>query len=123
MRLGIDFGTTNSSIARYDGATLSRLELDPASDNAHVLPSLIYIDREQTSVVGTRAAHEYLERETGRPVTWEKRRVGEIDMAAADMSWVETVHILVDTAAQGRLLQYVKTALRDPSYDGTQVFG
>lgn len=123
MRLGIDFGTTNSSIARYDGATLSRLELDLASDNSHVLPSLIYISREQNAVVGTRAAHEYLESETGRPVAWEKRRVGEIDMAAADMSWVETVHILVDTAAQGRLLQYVKTALRDPSYEGTQVFG
>lgn len=122
MRLGIDFGTTNSSIARYDGKTLSRLELDLASDNSHVLPSLIYISREQNSVVGTAAAHEYLERETGRAVVWEKRRVGEIDMAAADMSWVETVHILVDTAAQGRLLQYVKTALRDPSYEGTQVF-
>jgi hypothetical chaperone protein len=32
------------------------------------------------------------------------------------------VHVLVDTGAHGRLLQYIKTALRDPGYDGTQVF-
>ncbi len=122
MRLGIDFGTTNSSVARFDGSQLSRLELDPANDNPHVLPSLIYIHRDQHARVGTAAATEYLDHETGRPVSWEKKRVGEIDVAASDMSYVQTVHAMVDTAAQGRLLQYVKTALRDPRYQGTQVF-
>jgi hypothetical chaperone protein len=122
MRLGIDFGTTNSSIARFDGNQLARLNLDPANDNSHILPSLIYIDRQQHSVVGTSAATEYLARETGRPVSWEKRNVGEIDVIDADLSYVQTVHVMVDAAAQGRLLQYVKTALRDPHYEGTQVF-
>ncbi len=122
MRLGIDFGTTNSSVARFDGSVLSRLELDPANDNPHVLPSLIYINREQRARVGTAAATEYLDHETGRPVSWEKKRIGEIDVTASDMSFVQTVHAMVDTAAQGRLLQYVKTALRDPRYQGTQVF-
>lgn len=123
MRPGIDFGTTNSSIARFDGNRLHRLELDPANDNASILPSLIYIDREQRAKVGTAAATEYLRRETGRAVSWEKRRVGEIDVVNAGVSYVQTVHIMVDTAAQGRLLQYVKTSLRDPGYEGTQVFG
>ena len=40
----------------------------------------------------------------------------------SSFSYVQTVHALVDTGAQGRLLQYIKTALRDPGYDGTQVF-
>ncbi|MBI4789143.1 MAG: Hsp70 family protein [Chloroflexi bacterium] len=122
MRLGIDFGTTNSSIARFDGNSLHRLELDPANDNSHVLPSLIYIDRKHASVVGTPAATEYLKRETGRAVSWEKRNVGEIDFMGGDMFYVETVHIMVDAAAAGRLLQYVKTGLRDPQYEGTRVF-
>ncbi len=122
MRLGIDFGTTNSAVAAYDGRTLSRWVLDPANDNQHVLPSLLYIDRSQRSLVGTLAATEYLEKETGRPVKWEKRKVGEIDVVASGVSYVQTVHIMVDTAANGRLLQYVKTALRDPKYEGTQVF-
>jgi hypothetical chaperone protein len=123
LRPGIDFGTTNSSIARFDGNSLHRLELDPANDNANILPSLLYIDRDHSAVVGTAAAIEYLRRETGRAVSWEKRRVGEIDVVNAGISYVQTVHIMVDTAAQGRLLQYVKTALRDPTYEGTQVFG
>ena len=122
VRVGIDFGTTNSSIAYYDGSALHRLTLDLASDNPYVLPSLVYINRDHQVSIGTRAAVEYLERETGRPVNWEKRGVGEIDIVAADMSYVQSVHVLVDTAAQGRLLQYVKTALRDPTYAGTRVF-
>ncbi len=122
MRLGIDFGTTNSAVARYDGTTLSRWVLDSENDNPYVLPSLLYINRQQESRVGLAAAAEYLRSETGRPVKWEKRRVGEIDVVAAGLSYVQTVHIMVDAAAQGRLLQYVKTALRDPKYQGTQVF-
>lgn len=122
MRLGIDFGTTNSSVARFDGAALQRFALDPAGDNVNVLPSLIYINRGHHAQVGTAAALHYLERETGRASKWERRVVGEIDYVGADMSYVQTVHVMVDAAAQGRLLQYVKTALRDPGYDGTQVF-
>ena len=121
-KFGIDFGTTNSSIAFFDGRELHRPTLDPGSDNPLVLPSLLYIDRQQQSIAGTAAARRYLHNETGRRATWEKRRVGEIDVVAAGVSYVQTVHVLVDTGAHGRLLQYIKTALRDPGYDGTQVF-
>ncbi|MBI5030961.1 MAG: Hsp70 family protein [Chloroflexi bacterium] len=122
MHLGIDYGTTNSSVARFDGNKLYRLGIDPANDNPNILPSLIYINRQHHAAIGTRAATEYLTHETGRSVSWEERTVGEIDVVAADMSYVQTVSVLVDTAAHGRLLQYVKTALRDPNYQGTQIF-
>jgi len=127
MRVGIDFGTTNSSIASFDGSRLSLIQLDSSSDNPHVLPSLIYIDHDYEAVVGTEAATEYLERETGRPVRWEKRYVGEIDVMAAGrggsyIHYIQDVHAMVDTAANGRLLQSVKTGLRDRSYEGTQIF-
>jgi hypothetical chaperone protein len=121
-KFGIDFGTTNSAIAFFDGRELHRPTLDPGSDNPLVLPSLLYIDRQQQSTAGTAAAQQYLHNETGRRATWERRRVGEIDVITSDFSYVQTVHVLVDTGAQGRLLQYIKTALRDPGYDGTQVF-
>ena len=104
MRPGIDFGTTNSSIACFDGNRLHRLELDPANDNANILPSLIYIDRDHHAVVGTAAAIEYLRRETGRAVSWEKRRVGEIDdcshaalfLAAPESSYVNGTELIID---------------------------
>ena len=121
-RFGIDFGTTNSAIAFFDGRELHRPTLDPGSDNPLVLPSLLYIDRQQRPTAGLAAARQYLQHETGRRATWEKRRVGEIDVVAAGVSYVQTVHVLVDTGAHGHLMQYIKTALRDPGYDGTQVF-
>src|SRR5512143_928006 len=122
QRFGIDFGTTNSAIAFFDGQELHRPTVDPGSENPLVLPSLLYIDRQQHATAGLAAAQRYLQHETGRRATWEKRRVGEIDVVASGVSYVQTVHALVDTGAQGRLLQYIKTALRDPCYDGTQVF-
>lgn len=122
VSFGLDFGTTNSSLAYYDGQTLHRPHLDRAGDNPAVLPSLLYIDRQQQSLVGTAAAQQYLQHETGRRATWEKRIVGEIDVVSSGASYVQSVHVLVDTGAHGRLLQYIKTALRDPGYDGTQVF-
>src|SRR5512138_2784652 len=92
---GIDFGTTNSAIALYDGQELQRPEIDPGSDNPLVLPSLLYINRQQQPVVGTAAARQYLSSETGRQAKWEKRRVGEIDVFASGVSYVQTVHALV----------------------------
>ena len=122
ISFGLDFGTTNSALALYDGQTLHRPQLDLSGDNPTVLPSLLYIDRQQQALVGTAAAQQYLQHETGRRATWEKRYVGEIDVVSSGASYVQAVHALVDTGAHGRLLQYIKTALRDPGYDGTQIF-
>jgi hypothetical chaperone protein len=121
-RFGIDFGTTNSAIAFFDGRELHRPVVDPGSENPLVLPSLLYIDRQQHATAGLAAAREYLHNETGRRATWERRHIGEIEVVTSSFSYVQSVHVLVDTGAHGRLLQYIKTALRDPGYDGTQVF-
>lgn len=126
MRLGIDFGTTNSSIALYDGEELVPIKLDPASDTPNVLASLIYIDRDHRATLGTAAAREYLRRETGRPVRWEKRYVGDVEVVVGGgggpIVYDHPMTVTVDTAANGRLLQSVKTALRDAEYDGTEIF-
>ena len=49
---GIDFGTTNSAIAFFDGQELHRPIVDPGSENPLVLPSLLYIDRQQQATAG-----------------------------------------------------------------------
>ena len=127
MRIGIDFGTTNSSVAYFDGATLHPIRLDPANENPHVLPSLIYIDRDHDAKLGTDAANEYLQRETGRKIVWERKEIGAIEMIVAGAGsspihyWHE-INITTDVAANGRLLQSIKTALRDPNYEGTNIF-
>lgn len=122
MRLGIDFGTTNSSVAYFDGQRLHPVPLDPEADSPEVLPSLIYVDRAHNVTLGSAAADEYLRRETGRPVVWEKRLVGEIEVFRAELHYIEPMSVITDIGANGRLLQSVKTALRDPTYEGTEIF-
>lgn len=127
MRLGIDFGTTNSAIAFFDGGKLVPIHMGAGSENPYVLPSLIYISRGYEAVAGLPAARAYLERETGRRVKWEKRYVGVLEMLVASTGGspilvTEDIYVMIDIAAMGRLLQSVKSALRDPQYEGTYIF-
>ncbi len=127
MRLGIDFGTTNSSVAYFDGSQLHPVRLDPDNENPNVLPSLIYINRAHHATLGSPAALTYLERETGRKIVWERKQIGAIEIIVAGtgsspIRYMHDVYIVTDTAANGRLLQSVKTALRDPGYEGTEIF-
>lgn len=129
MRLGVDFGTTNSAIAYYDGHQLHTILADAANDNPYVMPSLIYIDRSAQETVGAQAASDYLQYETGRPVRWRQREAGEIEVMVANqegdnpIEFVQTVSVMVDEAANGRLIQSIKTALFNERYEGTRIFG
>jgi molecular chaperone DnaK (HSP70) len=127
MRLGIDFGTTNSAIAFYDGRRLFAVRTNPQNENPDVLPSLIYVDRAYHATVGIEAAFAYLEHDTGRPVKWQRRHVGEVEVVVAGrgddaITYGEELYALVDMAAHGRLLQSVKTILRSATYEGTRIF-
>ncbi len=128
MYLGLDFGTTNSAIALFDGDQLITVHSDPANENPLVTPSLVYIDRKHRTQIGAAAAHTYLERETGRVVQWRQRKAGELNITVASfegdpIDFFETVHVMVDVAARGKLLQSIKTTLFNDRYDGTQIFG
>ncbi|MBN1873019.1 MAG: Hsp70 family protein [Anaerolineae bacterium] len=127
MRIGIDFGTTNSSVAYFDGDTLTPIQLDPPNENPKVLPSLIYIDRDYQVKLGTDAANEYLARETGRRIRWARKDINAIEIIVAGggsspIHYWHDVNITTDIGANGRLLQSVKTVLRDPRYEGTMIF-
>ncbi|MBN1259154.1 MAG: Hsp70 family protein [Anaerolineae bacterium] len=127
MRVGVDFGTTNSSVAYFNGETLFPVELDCGNENRHVLPSLIYIKRDHTLDLGSQAAATYLDEETGRRPIWERRYMGAVEMivggaGSGPIQYLHDIYDLVDTAANGRLLQSVKTVLRDPGYKGTVIF-
>jgi hypothetical chaperone protein len=127
LRLGIDFGTTNSAVSLYDGQSLIAIQVDPDNENPDVLPSLIYIDRQHNSTQGIAAAFEFLDKEIGRQVRWQKRLVGDVEIIVAGsgdvpIRYLHDLHALIDVNANGRLLQSVKTILRNPLYDGTRIF-
>lgn len=127
VKIGIDFGTTNSSVAFYDGEVLHAVKLDTANENPFVLPSLIWIDRDYQIKLGSDAATEYLARETERRIVWAKRNIGAIEIIVAGggsspIHYWDDVYIVTDINANGRLLQSIKTVLRDPRYEGTMIF-
>lgn len=51
MRVGMDFGTTNSGIAVFDGRDVHVLALDPDADS-NVMRSVIYLTRDHEVHVG-----------------------------------------------------------------------
>ena len=126
MFAGIDFGTSNSSLALCEREGLRFFTLDPRNLNPRVLPSCTYITRSHGIKVGIEAIEAYLDEETGRKPVWEKRSLGIIEITVggggAPITYEEEVIAEVDVAANGRLLQSIKTALRDASYEGTLVF-
>lgn len=127
MYVGLDFGTSNSSIARYQDGKIRLFELDPGSLNPRMLRSLIFVNRAQEHFTGAEAVRQYQAFETGRPVFWEMRHLGEVQMVVGGGSgpiiYWDDLYAQVDTAANGRLIQSIKTALRNPAYKGTDVLG
>ncbi len=126
IHVGLDFGTSNSSIARLKEDQVELFELDPGGINPRMLRSFIYITREQETFVGTEAVARYQALETGRPVLWESRHMGEVQMVVGGgggpIIYWDDMFIQVDTAARGRLIQSIKSALRIPGYEGTEIF-
>src|SRR5881296_1939110 len=53
VRFGLDFGTSNTSLAAFDGAAVRVLPLDPIA--GETLPTVLYIRRDGTPIVGRRA--------------------------------------------------------------------
>ncbi|MEZ4677841.1 MAG: Hsp70 family protein [Caldilineaceae bacterium] len=129
MRIGIDFGTTHTSAALYDGNRIHPIPLDPRNDNPNLLRSMIYVNREQQIHLGLDAVRTFLEQDTGREVVFEEKVVGTITNTVASHDAQENVTIIYDTfieedvGIRGRLLQSIKTGLRGDSYKGTTIFG
>lgn len=134
MRIGIDFGTTHTAAAFYDGQTIQAIPLDSQNANPNLLRSMIYITREQKTFLGLAAVRTFLQQDTGRPVVYQKKVVGTIENTVAQqfkmpgepdgpITIIYDVIIEEDIGAQGRLLQSIKTGLRSDSYKGTSIFG
>ncbi len=119
--IGMDFGTTNSGMAVYDGQNVNILPLDPASSNPRVARTALYITNEQHITIGRAAVNEYFERNLGRASKLQRVWVGEIEVRGGDMYYVDDLYIWMDVLSPGRLFLSMKTGLRDVHYTGTVV--
>ncbi len=121
MIVGMDFGTTNSGMAVFDGQTVNVLPLDPSNPNPRVLRTAVYITNEQATHIGRTAVDRYFEQNIGRAVKMKRVWVGELEVYAEDMYYVTDAYVWVDVLSPGRLFLSVKTSLRDENYPGTVV--
>ncbi|MAT83062.1 MAG: hypothetical protein CMD39_02120 [Gammaproteobacteria bacterium] len=132
MRLGvgIDFGTTNSAAAVYDGERVILVELE---DGQAIMPSATYIDRQLKSLTGQAAIDRYIEDNSGRTVEMIPEVVAETSAFvehgdSENPAPVETATQkiygapLVDSGLQGRLFRGTKRLLGDSRVRRLMVF-
>ena len=133
MRIGLDFGTTNSGAAVWDGQRVHVFPLDPSSHDPGVIRSTLYITRDHEIFIGREAIDTYYRQNVGRPSKMVRQRIGEIELTMGDVgsvkgyptgptTFVQEVYAWVDELTPGRLLHSLKSGLAT-SYEGTTIFG
>jgi hypothetical chaperone protein len=124
MRVGLDFGTTNSSAAVYDGRELRLLPLDPRNRNPRIMRSTLLLTREGVPFIGREAIDRFIESNVGREIDYQWTYIGNAEVTLADVGTVvQALYVTVDANAPGRLFQSLKTHLRDRAFTTTNVFG
>lgn len=129
--IGIDFGTSNSAAAVFDGEQVRLIQLEQADA---IIPSATYIDRALTAKTGQLAVDQYIVDNTGRTVEMVPEVIGEtsqfVEGAGNDggPGEVETATekvygaAVTDSSLQGRLFRGTKRLLGDESVRRLMVF-
>lgn len=128
--VGVDFGTTNSVAAVYDGEHLSLLDLEAGGS---VMPSATYIDQELQTKTGNLAIEQYIADNTGRTVELVPEVIGENSKfsesgGSDEPAEVDTVTEriygapITDSGLQGRLFRGTKRLLGDERVRRLMVF-
>lgn len=135
LGIGLDFGTTNSTLAIFDGKTVSYIGIDD-EDNGVVMPTANYMDRDYTATIGTEALKDYLVLNQGRQVILEEISLGSIRVThgesnmlrgrednGGDTSVSIDVHARVDKNMPGLLLRGLKRWLGMGNIETIDIFG
>ena len=129
--VGLDFGTSNSAAAWFDGTTVHMVSLEPPHD---IMPTATHLNRELKTRTGREAVNQYIEENRDRMVelTPEVIAKSQILVEERDTSDSTSEHevstsnvygkAVIDRGMQGRLFQGVKRLLGNPSIKRLMVF-
>ncbi len=128
--IGIDFGTSNSAAAIFDGKHLTMVELE--SDSA-IMPSATYIDKHFVSDTGQEAIDSYITQNQGRKVELSLEVLGEARTSTGQMDPSSRLPTEADTnlvygqafndgSLPGRLFRGTKRLLGAKETDRIMVF-
>lgn len=131
--IGLDFGTSNTTAAIYDGSDIHYIKLDPFTDAGIIMPTALYLDREYTPTVGSEALFRCLKDNTGRKIVLTDKEVGCVTVHMGEMdrdyfierdrSFTTVVTGKIDSALPGRLFRSMKSYLGDKGKPQFDVFG
>jgi hypothetical chaperone protein len=122
LNVGIDFGTSNSGVAYSKDGRVTILPIDDRNIVPEVVKTILYITRDDKCFIGQEAVETYYRQNVNRKRRYTKKWVGEIEYRGSDMFYMTDVYAYVDELMPGRLLQYLKTALRTEGFEGTLIF-
>jgi len=128
--IGLDFGTSNSAAAWFDGTTLHRVQLEGADP---IMPTAVHLDRHYAALTGQAAIDRYVEENRGRRVELVAEVIGESASSVGgnetgeDISRLQTQRHAVygplyDRTLPGRLFLGLKRLLGDPELERLSVF-
>jgi hypothetical chaperone protein len=87
--LGIDFGTTNSTVCFFDGTDYHYADLE---DGRQTIPSLMYVDKQYYPTYGELARSHFLRDNLNRRIKLEKTDLGYIEIALGDNAYESFDH-------------------------------
>lgn len=127
--IGVDYGTSNSAAAVFDGNKLHLIQLETHSK---VMPSATYIDRDFKISTGQGAINNYIESNTGRTIELSAEVLGEGrtstgqigDRGLPEEANTQTIYgqSFVDAGQQGRLFRGIKRMLGNTKSQRLMVF-
>ena len=92
--VGIDFGTSNSAAALFDGKTITLVSLEEGSA---IMPSASYIDRDFVTCTGQEAIDTYIAQNQGRKVELSVEVIGEARSSTGQMDMATQLPAEADT--------------------------
>jgi hypothetical chaperone protein len=128
--IGLDFGTSNSTVAWFDGKTLHFVGIE---NETPIVPTAVHLSREFEGTTGTAAIERYVRENSARLVQLVPEILGQAAGSIEDNSTdTERFELttsrnvvfgpLIDHGLPGRLFLGLKRLLGDPGIDRVFVF-
>ncbi len=122
MRIGMDFGTTNSGVSVFDGIRVRLIPLDTAN-GMNVMRSVIYLTRDHETHFGQAAIDLYNAQNINRETHFVRRSLGVLFMEHSDgLKFARDAYFMLDELEPGRLMRSLKSALAT-GYTSTRLYG
>jgi len=107
--IGLDFGTTNSTLAVFDGRRIDYIKIDLNSSDPTIMPTALYFNRDLEPSVGTAAIENYIDDNEGRIVRLTRELLGDVEVSYGELGMVDVaMFAMVDRDMPGQLFRGLK---------------